>query len=406
MLITQCHFKEELKNLTTKVMKFFEIKNISKSYSFIEKNIKPIILEYYDDIFENDSKSDSFYQRIRDEYARFVSDNFLGLENCTNKNIRELIKADKTNELKELIENSYIKDFLKVVKKIFLFVEFHEPQLNLKLDSFKQRQPNFKSLKQGECILVDGYFKEVKNCLILFEPPLLKNGYPYSGLKPIALICHDNVNLNFNTDKKNDNSESFLVSASNTNKNENCKSLNINEINIPEILESNNNINNNFQNNNINNDNNNYQCKNIINKENKEITIPFKKDERLNSSIKTKSSDIEKKEKIYQFILDNDKEKDIDVSLGKIELNKNSKNDHKIDNYCKNLDVAFSKNPNTSSSKDFSNSNSRVNIHLPNSQSKKPGENENSFLNEIKKDLLFYDKSNKEFLEKHQEDKS
>jgi len=328
-------------------MKILEIKNINKSYNFIEKNIKPIILEYYDDIFENENKSDNYYQKIKGEYCKFIKDNLLSEENENIKEIRKIMKIDKTDELNELIKSSYIKEFLKILKKIFLFVEFHEPQLNLKLDKISVRKPIIKQMKQIDCILADGYIKDLKNCLILIDPPLLKNGYPYSGLKPIAIIVPDNANCNeiINSENRSEkNKKNLNISLSNHNNN---------------LSENNNDINNNL----------NKSSKNNF-FDNKDISIPLQKDDRPNNKLKI--SDLEKKEKTLQFILDNDKEIDLSNSpYGLTGLNKNNVNCEKdnikenskykknyIDEeiYGKYHDVAFSKNPITSSSKDLSNS--------------------------------------------------
>ncbi len=405
MLISHLHFKEELKNLTNKIMKILEIKNLNKSYSFIEKNIKPIILEYYEDIFENENKSDYFYNKIKEDYANFVNKKFLTdtetdekLHNNFNNNndhnqIKALahlkpttyIKSDKADELRELLRSNYIKDFLKTVKKIFLFVEFHEPQLSLKLEPFEKRKLLVKEMKQSDCVLADGYIKDVRNCLILLDPPLLKNGYPYSGLKPIALICPDdfksgesNNNYNNNNNKNDNNISNFTTEKKLNNFNEqvlkdllvtdeapNSKNEEkaIIEINHEKaaaevsITHSNN-----------------------SSSDNKGFTIPLKKDEKLSSTNRSKLSEIEKKEKIIQMILDSsDKDRDIsyntnihhNINNGSIEFvsfNKNTllaaekKNDLEIIDCSKknkNRDVAFSRNPNTSSSKDFSRNDSK-----------------------------------------------
>lgn len=373
MLISHSHFKEELKNLTNKIMKILEIKNINKSYSFIEKNIKPIILEYYEDIFENESKSDFFYQKIKEDYGKFINENFLNEEiNENNFKIREVMKTDKTDELRELVRSNYIKDFLRTVKKIFLFVEFHEPQLSLKLEPFEKRKLIVRQMKQSDCVLPDGYIKDVKNCLILLDPPLLKNGYPYSGLKPIALICPDDFkgdqinpqnNLNeININNSNENLEELLVSASKPKIEEKKNELlNVERTEIG------------------------------IDDNNKDISIPLKIEDKLSVSNRSKLSDIEKKEKIIQMILDSDKDKDDEYnhinnsSIEIVNLSKNliaavdKKNGFEVDNdkTNKKLDVAFSRNPNTSSSKDFSRNDSKNNIQSITNEAEKYNNNSN-----------------------------
>lgn len=379
MLISHSHFKEELKNLTNKIMKILEIKNINKSYSFIEKNIKPIILEYYEDIFENENKSDYFYQKIKEDYASFVNKTFLNQELKESKTkIKSIMKSEKTDELNELIRSNYIKDFLKTIKKIFLFVEFHEPQLSLKIESFDKRKPQVRELKQNDCILADGYIKDIKNCLILLDPPLLKNGYPYSGLKPIALISpedfkNEEANNNYND---NDNQEKIIDTDHLLVTSSKPSSIEIKANTKNEILE-------------------NLSSYKILNENNTEndFSIPFKKEEK--SVNRSKLSEIEKKEKIIQMILDNDNDKDEinnnadNTSIGFINFDKNSKDlikkdelDLSSNKIHKNFDFAFSKNPNTSSSREFSKNDSKLNVQFIN-DTEKAITNENITLKEI-----------------------
>lgn len=366
-------------------MKMLEIKNINKSYSFIEKNIKPIILEYYEDIFENEIKSDFFYQKIKEDYAKFINENFLNeenKENC-NKKLRQLMKIDKTDELRELLRSKYVKDFLKTVKKIFLFIEFHEPQLSLKLESFEKRMLVVKEMKQTDCVLADGYIKDVKNTLILLDPPLLKNGYPYSGLKPIALICPDDFkfaeenNNVVNVINEDGQIGELLVAAAKPNKHE------------TDLIE-NNLISGEANKSNFNDD--------------KDFSIPLRKEEKLGICNRSKLSDIEKKEKIIQMILDNDKEKESSYNnnannssslIESANLNRVSavaadkKNDYlnfqTSGNNNKNLDVAFSRNPNTSSSKNFSRNDSKNYIRSIVSEAEKPTNYENKQLEKSSK---------------------
>lgn len=319
MLISQNHFKEELKNLTNRIMKFLEIKTMDKSYTFIEKSIRPIILEYYDDIFENEAKSNSFFEKIKADYEQFINKNILS-EDFENNNPDKdakggsspISRKDKRIELEDMLRSSYLKDFVKTIKKIFLFVEFHDPQLNLKLDKFKNRKPIIKKLKATDSILADGYIKESKNCLILIDPPLLKNGYPYSGLKPVTLICPDDSYYDKYIFK-----EEKIEEPIKTNESEKIKTI----------------------------DDEKYE---------KDICLPICSSRKIEKKILT---EMEKKEKIIEMILDNDKEEEIHNLCGIVNINKNLVNDSKDEIsrikklsteeiYNKYHDVAFSKNPN------------------------------------------------------------
>jgi hypothetical protein len=173
-LICSEYIIEHINKKTIDILKYFEIPNDKHNLNQIEKYLKPIFQECYTYIFESSTDAEIFLQKVLEKYKLYIQEHF--------------IEFDRIDEIYDVFKTKYFKDLIAIIKKILLFINFHDPKLNLKLDKHSNRKMEIKNLKSSDCICVDGYIKDNKNCIIYLSPPTLKNGYAYQGLKPIVLV--------------------------------------------------------------------------------------------------------------------------------------------------------------------------------------------------------------------------
>jgi hypothetical protein len=172
-------FREQLKSTTNQILSLLNVPSDKNNYKQIESCLKTIYQEYFTFIFENEKNSESFFTNVKKKFENFVHND---LENF-----------DKEDEFEDMITSKSFKEMIVIIKKILLYIEFHDPPLKLKIDSFRERKIEIKKFKNSECICVEGLVKENKNCMILLYPPVLKNGFVYQGLKPIVIVYNGEI---------------------------------------------------------------------------------------------------------------------------------------------------------------------------------------------------------------------
>jgi hypothetical protein len=153
-------------------MKVLFIDDEKNNSTTVEKLVKPLLMEFFASIFEG-QHGQTFLDRLIYKYESLVKD----IENFT-----------KQSEYDELVKSISFKNLVNKIIRIILFAEFHDPQLNIKIDVLEDNNVELRTFKPSECICIDGLVKENKNYLVLLSPPLLKNGYPYQGLKPLVIM--------------------------------------------------------------------------------------------------------------------------------------------------------------------------------------------------------------------------
>jgi hypothetical protein len=166
-------FKDGLKKRLKQIMGILYIEDEKNNSQVIEKLLKPILMEFFVNIFESEKYSQKFFTKVTESFGYFVND----IDNFT-----------RNSEFDELVRSCSFKNLINKIKRIILFAEFHDPSLNIKIDILEDNNVELRTFKASECICIDGLVKDNKNYLVLLSPPLLKNGYPYQGLKPMVIM--------------------------------------------------------------------------------------------------------------------------------------------------------------------------------------------------------------------------
>jgi hypothetical protein len=178
-------FKEQIKYLINQILIILNIPKEKNNEKIIENRMKTIFQEFFNKIFETEKCSENFLVNISKKYKEFVRN--------------QLKDFKKHDEFEDMIKSKSFKEMIFLIKKILLYIEFHDPPLNLSIDSFKDRKTETKKLKNSDCICVEGFIKDEKNCLILLNPPLMKNGFIYNGLKPVVIVYEANRTADYDT---------------------------------------------------------------------------------------------------------------------------------------------------------------------------------------------------------------
>ena len=163
-------------------------------------SLRTFFNEYNIYIFENPKENEEFTDQIIEEYKKRV----LSLDEMKKRMV----------DFEQMIKSKYFKDLLLLIKKLMIYIKFHDPPLSFNIENnCLDRKLEFKIFKNSDCYCVDGFAKENKNCLVILKPPLFKNNFSYQGLKYIVIFCDDNkifqenyINL-FKINKGLDNSQ-------------------------------------------------------------------------------------------------------------------------------------------------------------------------------------------------------
>ena len=246
-----------------------EKKSKDKKHRIYNKFL-PFFQENFNDIFLNvDSSLNTLHNKLINTLNEYPNNNF---KNILQKNIKE----------------KYFDNLIKSFFKICIYMLLHDPILTFDLVKLSKRKLIYCFYNKNDFINVEGFGNDKSPCIIILPPPLLKNKFPFNGLKPAVYIisepdesiikeCELKTNSDIYYNQKND---AIRTSKTLTKNNVNYKSEN--NICISKTFLGNNNL---KLSKNLNNDNNLYininnNIKNnekIINKYNKSCIKDNKK---------------------------------------------------------------------------------------------------------------------------------
>jgi hypothetical protein len=172
LLICSENFKIQAKQIVDSVVKILHLNK--ETFKYLEISLRGVFQEYFIQIFENEERREEFFRKTKKSFTDFIDQKFPDL--------------GKVDEVDDLISGRSFKELIGIIKKILLYIDFHEPPLKLKLERCEERKIEIKKFKNSDCVCVEGIIKDAKNCLILLHPPLLKNGFAFQGLKPVVIV--------------------------------------------------------------------------------------------------------------------------------------------------------------------------------------------------------------------------
>ena len=220
ILLVYNESQNEIHNKLNQVLKYLNLDKLSKSkINLIYDEFLPFFREYSNYIFEF---SNSFLNNIHKKLILIIKEyNY------------EKLKINKSNDLKNdssskdldtkmlliletKINEGHFDSLIKSFYKICLYMLLHDPTLNFNIDKYHERKHNFQYYNKNNFINVEGFGNELSPCILLLSPPLLKNKYPYNGLRSAVYIIPDpdkNIYLECDANKsliKEENNDIYL----------------------------------------------------------------------------------------------------------------------------------------------------------------------------------------------------
>ena len=112
-------------------------------------------------------------------------------ENNEEKQVFKVeIREEYQEQFEEMLETDDFNKFVSSVFYLCLYMLLNDPPLRVPIENFKNRKFVYKRFKKNDYICVDGFAKENSACLVLL-PAVVRNNYPYNGIKPSVLILQD-----------------------------------------------------------------------------------------------------------------------------------------------------------------------------------------------------------------------
>ena len=189
-IIIERKFSEILKCLN------LEKKSTDKKNRIYSKFL-PFFQENFNDIFLNvDSSLNTLHNKLINTLNEYPNNNF---KNILQKNIKE----------------KYFDNLIKSFFKICIYMLLHDPILTFDLVKLSKRKLIYCFYNKNNFINVEGFGNDKSPCIIILPPPLIKNKFPFNGLKPAVYIisesneniikeCEFNKNNNIYCNQKND----------------------------------------------------------------------------------------------------------------------------------------------------------------------------------------------------------
>ncbi len=220
------HICQDLTNLT-----YFETKNI------IDKKFNSLL--FCLDIKIN---SDEEKQLIFSKFIPLFQEHFFDIFKLKNENIENIknklinisnlytFNFDK-NDLKESINDKQFNILLKSLFDLCLHMLLHDPLLTFNILPYEKRTINYYYYNKKEFQSIEGFGNEKTPCLIILPPPLLKNSFPFNGMKyAVYLIENPSLDIIQKCDKFKKENDLILENNLEEKKSKNDSKKNYNNI--------------------------------------------------------------------------------------------------------------------------------------------------------------------------------
>jgi hypothetical protein len=264
------------------------------------------------------SKFIPFFQEHFFEIFQLSKENYQNIKNQLKKKSLSYKIEFNQKDLEESIKDKQFDILLRGLFNVCLHMLLHEPLLTFNILPYEKRKIEYYYYDKSEYQSIEGFGNEKTPCLIILPPPVLRNSFPFNGMKAAAYLIENptedmikQCEINEKDKNKSDNKE-----RKSTGKKSNSDNKNIQK----EIIEE--------KKNQIKED-----INNIIKIEKEKKEMNDKKYEE--SNFEEKKNIIEIEEKKYEF-----KENDIneEINSNKINIEDNKENTNSVKN---NNDLIF-----------------------------------------------------------------
>ena len=242
-------YEETKKIIELKFLEILKCLNLSKTSKIKKESlylkILPFFRENFNSIFELNEEG---IKNIKQKLQKIINQyNFLNeinlIKNSSSKVLNDININSKDNDIRnsnvhniendsnavaaenlKILENKIKgKNFEGIMKSFFticLYMLLHEPILNFNIEKYSQRKLIYYFYNKKNFINVEGFGDEKTPCVIILQPPLLKQKYPFNGIRPAVYILPDTI-INKEILNECENNEKNLEKEDKTQNNEN-----------------------------------------------------------------------------------------------------------------------------------------------------------------------------------------
>ena len=144
----------------------------------------------------NDSLYDTFLPKFRNILQEnfttifiFKPEKFISVKNkLKHKVMTEYEKFSLTDQLNLDLESKAFYSLVQSIYKLCIYMILHDPLLKINIKDYKSRELEYFFYSKNDHLGIEGFMKNDSPCIIILPPPLLKNNFPYQGIKPAAYI--------------------------------------------------------------------------------------------------------------------------------------------------------------------------------------------------------------------------
>ena len=196
ILLVYNEAQSEIHNKLNQVLKCLNLDKLFKNkINLIYEQFFPFFREYSNYIFEfGNPLLNNIHKNLISIIKEYNYDRLkVKKENNNLENDSESNKLDKKMllMLETKINEGHFDNLIKSFYKICLYMLLHDPTLSFNIDKYHERKYNFQYYNKNNFINVEGFGNELSPCILLLSPPLLKNKYPFNGLRSAVYIIPD-----------------------------------------------------------------------------------------------------------------------------------------------------------------------------------------------------------------------
>ena len=192
--------QNEIVDKLNQVLKCLNLDKISKQkFNIIFEEFLPFFQEHMNTIF---LCQDSFLEIIHSKLISITKEyDYNNLKVKTNINSSKFSNKSITNEndfcneMPILLEKKIVSgQFDKLIKnfyKICIYMILHDPILSFNIEKYSERKPLYQYYNKKNFINVEGFGNEKSPCILLLSPPLLKEKFPFYGLRAAVYIISE-----------------------------------------------------------------------------------------------------------------------------------------------------------------------------------------------------------------------
>lgn len=166
----------------TNIVIFEKINSILKTLNIEDKQpekfltrFRTFFQEYFLSIF---SFTEEILNRIKTKLNKIT---------LKYKNFDEILNQG----LKRDIESKSFKTLCQMSFKLCIYMLLHEPQLSLSIQAYEKREFTYSYYSKTDHLNIEGFGNDHSSCITILSPPMLRNYFPFQGIKPSVYIIPD-----------------------------------------------------------------------------------------------------------------------------------------------------------------------------------------------------------------------